>query len=315
MNIQQIKYVIAVAELQSFGKAAERCFITQSTLSTMVARLEDELGVQLFNRKRKPITTTKEGKAILKQLTIIHKELDNLDEVVRGLKGESHGKINIGVIPTVAPYLLPLFLSDFVQKHPNLKFVISEVTTENIIKGLESRNLDIGILSTPLKHGSLLERPLYSEPFLLFDKSKKRTRKYAKVQEIDCNRLWLLNEGHCLRTQVETICNLHNQRNDNLNLEYKSGTIDTLMKFVRINHAVTLLPYLATLDLPQEDLAYLHPIAAPQPAREISLVVHQHFAKKRILAAMHATIQATIAPLLASQQLKKWLVKPIQNQS
>lgn len=311
MNIQQIKYAIAVAEVQSFGKAAEKCFITQSTLSTMISRLESELGLQLFDRKKKPITTTKEGEAILQQLKIINKELETLDEVVGDLKGESSGQLNIGVIPTVAPYLLPLFLNAFVQKHPNIKFIISEITTDNIIEGLENRTLDIGILSTPLQHNTLIEKPLYNEPFLLFDKTRKRSKKNVKVDEIDCNRLWLLNEGHCLRAQVETICNLHNQRNDHSNLEYKSGTIDTLMKFVRKNHAITLLPYLATLDLSQEDLSYLHPLAAPQPAREISLVVHQHFVKKGILTSIQASIQKVIQPLLSEQKLKKWLVAPV----
>ncbi|MBL4648723.1 MAG: LysR family transcriptional regulator [Aureispira sp.] len=311
MNIQQIKYAIAVAEVQSFGKAAEKCFITQSTLSTMISRLEDELGLQLFDRKKKPITTTKEGEAILQQLRIINKELETLDEVVGDLKGESTGQLNIGVIPTVAPYLLPLFLNDFVQKHPNIKFIISEMTTDNIIEGLEHRNLDIGILSTPLQHNTLIEKPLYNEPFLLFDKTKKYSNKNVKVSEIDCNRLWLLNEGHCLRTQVETICNLRTQRDDHWNLEYKSGTIDTLMKFVRKNHAITLLPYLATLDLSAEDLNYVHPIAAPQPAREISLVVHQHFVKKSVLISIQNSIQEVIKPLFSQQKLKKWLVAPV----
>lgn len=311
MNIQQIKYAIAVAEVQSFGKAAEKCFITQSTLSTMISRLEGELGLQLFDRKKKPISTTKEGAAILKQLRIINKELETLEEVVGDLKGEASGQLSIGVIPTVAPYLLPLFLNDFVQQYPTIKFVVSEVTTEQIIKGLENRSLDIGILSTPLQHNTLVEKPLYKEPFLLFDKTKVRSKKNIEVSEIDRNRLWLLNEGHCLRTQVETICDLHTERDDNLNLEYKSGTIDTLMKFVRKNQAITLLPYLATLDLSKEDTAYLHPIAAPQPAREISLVVHQHFVKKRILQAIQESIREVITPLLSSQPLKKRLIAPV----
>ncbi|MGH1335541.1 MAG: LysR family transcriptional regulator [Aureispira sp.] len=311
MNIQQIKYAIAVAEVQSFGKAAEKCFITQSTLSTMISRLEGELGLQLFNRKKKPIAMTKEGVAVLQQLRIINKELETLEEVVGDLKGETSGLLNIGVIPTVAPYLLPLFLKNFAEIHPNIKFVVSELTTGQIIKGLENRSLDIGILSTPLQHSTLLEKPLYNEPFLLFDKARVRSKKNIKVSEIDHNRLWLLNEGHCLRTQVETICNLHTERDDNLNLEYKSGTIDTLMRFVRKNQAITLLPYLATLELSEEDSRYLHPIAAPQPAREISLVVHEHFVKKRILNSMQESIQEVIAPLLAKQPLKKKLIAPL----
>lgn len=311
MNLQQIKYAIAVAELQSFGRAAEKCFITQSTLSTMIARLEGELGLQLFDRKTKPITTTKEGATILQQFRIINKELDTLEEVVGDLKGESSGQLNIGVIPTVAPYLLPLFLNAFVEKHPAIKFIISEMTTENIIKGLEDRSLDIGILSTPLQLNTLIEQPLYKEPFLLFDKTRVSSKKTIQVHEIDSSRLWLLNEGHCLRTQVETICNLHTKRANNWNLEYKSGTIDTLLKFVRKNKAITLLPYLATLDLPPEDMPYLHPLSAPQPAREISLVVHQHFVKKSILQSLQDSIEQAIAPILTEPALKQWLIAPL----
>ena len=311
MNIQQIKYAIAVAEVHSFGKAAEKCFITQSTLSTMIARLEGELGLQLFDRKTKPITTTKEGEAILQQFRIINKELDILEEVVGDLKGESSGQLNIGVIPTVAPYLLPIFLNDFVEEHAAIKFVISEMTTDNIIKGLEDRSLDIGILSTPLQHNVLVEYPLYKEPFLLFDKTRLPSKTSIPVSEIDSSRLWLLNEGHCLRTQVETICNLHTKRANNWNLEYQSGTIDTLMKFVRKNKAITLLPYLATLDLPLEEVQYLHPLTAPQPAREISLVVHQHFVKKSILHSLQQSIEKVIAPLLKKTALKQWLVAPL----
>ncbi|BDS09598.1 LysR substrate-binding domain-containing protein [Aureispira anguillae] len=311
MNIQQIKYAIAVAEVQSFGKAAEKCFITQSTLSTMVARLEDELDIQLFDRKTKPITTTKEGEIILQQFYIITKELAVLDEVVNDLKGEISGELNIGVIPTVAPYLLPLFLNDFVKKYPKIKFTVSEITTAKIIEDLENRTLDIGILSTPLNHPTLIEIPLYKEPFLLFDSAQQSSNQSIAAHEIDCNRLWLLNEGHCLRTQAETICDLRTKRIDNWNLEYKSTTIDTLMKFVRKNNAVTLLPYLATIDLPKEDFNYLHAISPPQPTRLISLIVHPHFVKKGVLESLSTAIQDATHPFLDRKGVNEWLVSPI----
>lgn len=311
MNIQQFKYALAVAETQSFGKAADKCFITQSTLSTMVARLEDELGIRLFDRKTKPITITKEGETVLKQFRIITKELAVLDEVVSGLKGEVGGELHIGIIPTVAPYLLPLFLNDFVQQYPKVKFTISELTTSKIIEDLENRNLDVGILSTPLHHPNLLEHHLYNEPFLLFDGASKQNNNTINVQEIDCNRLWLLQEGHCLRTQAEAICNLRTKRVVEWNLEYKSTTIDTLMKFVRKNKAVTLLPYLASLDLPSEDQQYLCSIATPQPARSISLIVHPHFLKKDLLKALQQSIHQVVHPLLQQKHNKDWLVPPV----
>jgi LysR family hydrogen peroxide-inducible transcriptional activator len=310
MNVQQIEYAIAVGKLHSFGKAAEKCFVTQSTLSTMVSRFENEIGVKLFDRSTKPITTTREGKKVLQQLRIIVKELDNLTEVVSELKGVLSGELRIGVIPTVSPYLLPLFLNDFIQKYPKIYFEISEITTGQIIHDLENRELDIGILSTPLNHPGLIETWLYNEPFLLFDRGHHTLGNSIAVSEIDCNRLWLLNEGHCLRTQIETICDLQKKRNNDWNLEYKSGTIDTLMRFVKKNKAVTLLPFLATLDFLEEDLKYLRQLKPPQPVRAISLVVHKHFVKKGILDSLTAAIQDVVKPLLADNS-EEWLVAPL----
>ena len=146
MNIQQLQYVLAVHELRNFGQAAAKCFITQSTLSTMIAKLEGELGVIIFDRKKKPVATTEEGKVLVKQIRIILKEINHLNEVIDELKGEVRGTLNIGVIPTVAPYLLPLFFDEFMLQNPQIRFVISEMTTERIIAGLQGRELDIGIL-------------------------------------------------------------------------------------------------------------------------------------------------------------------------
>jgi len=311
MNIQQIEYVIAVHELKNFGQAAEKCFITQSTLSTMIARFEEEIGITIFDRKTKPVTTTREGLQIIRQLKIIAKEIDNLHGVVSTLKGETTGDLKIGVIPTVAPYLLPLFLNEFAQRFPQMHFAISEITTEQIVESLEKRELDIGIVSIPLQAAQLVEIPLYDEPFLLFDKTDDTPRDDFKITEIDYNRLWLLEEGHCMRTQVESICGLQKKRTAERNLDYRSGTIDSLLKFVNRNRGTTLLPYLATRDFSEDDRQHLKMFSPPVPTRSIGLLVHQHFVKKEMLDSLQKAIQRKVLPLIGENNIQQTIIAPV----
>lgn len=310
MNIQQIEYVIALSELKNFGQAADRCFITQSTLSTMIARFEDEIGILVFDRKTKPVTITKEGEPIIHQLKIIAKEIENLQEVIHALKGEISGVLKIGIIPTVGPYLIPLFLQDFVEKFPNIHFEISEITTDKIVSYIEKRELDIGIVSIPLNYPDLLEMPLYHEPFMLFDSAHRKQDAPLTILDIDFNRLWLLEEGHCMRTQVEKICGLHEQQVLNRNLDYKSGTIDTLLKFVSRNKGITLLPLLATLDFTEDKKGMLSVFADPVPARNIGLLIHKHFVKKNLLESLQREIQNRVLPLVGRYHTNYHFVSP-----
>lgn len=297
MSIQQMKYVLAVDELKNFGQAADKCFITQSTLSTMIAKFEAEIGVIIFDRKTKPVTVTKEGEAIIHQLKIIVSELDNLDEIIYSIKGEISGSLKIGVIPTIAPYLLPIFLYDFVKKYQEINFVFSEITTQQIIQSLQSRELDIGIVSIPLNQPDLVEIPLYNEPFFLYDKGEPQSEK-VEVANIDYDRLWLLEEGHCMRLQVENICGIHKLHKASQNFDYQSGTIGTLLKFVEKSSGATLLPYLATLDFPESDKHALFAFKDPIPVRSVGLIVHRHFAKKRMLSILEEEINNKVAPLI-----------------
>lgn len=312
MNIQQIEYAIAVSELASFGKAAKQCFVTQSTLSTMVSRFEAEIGIRLFDRRTNPISVTQEGGVAIQQLKTIARELEQFNKVISELKGEEYGELRIGVIPTVAPYLMPLFLTKFIRANSKFNFVLAEMTTENIITKIKSRELDIGILSTPLLHRDIIETPLYHEPFLLYDGSKKFDKaKPVDVKDINGNKLWLLNEGHCLRTQTEAICGLRKNRTLNRNLDYESGTIDTLLRFVKKNRALTLLPYLATIDFDEEELSCLRRFNDPVPVREISLVTHAHFTKNKIFELLEKEILGVVKPFLPVDDLEEWKVDPV----
>ena len=285
MNIQQLKYVLAVDAHRHFAKAAEKCFVTQPTLSMMIRSLEDELGIKIFDRSRQPVVPTEAGEVVIAQAKIILREAGRMKEIIHELKGEIKGELKLGIIPTVAPYLLPLFLNSFLKKYPRLKIKISEFTTQQIIEKLRHHHLDAGILATPLNNEILNEQPLYYEQFVVYASSNEKLmkKKYLIPGDIDTNHLWLLEEGHCLRTQVLNLCELRKKGLETSNLEYEAGSIETLKKMVDMNNGITILPELALNELNAKDKKYIRHFKPPVPVREISIVTYRHFVKQRMV--------------------------------
>lgn len=311
MNVRQYEYILAVAKLKNFGLAAEKCFITQSTLSTMIGKFEDEIGIKIFDRKTKPITITQEGEIIIQQLKVLDKEIETLKETIQSIKGELVGEIKIGVIPTVAPYLLPEFLNDFAKKYPKIKFSVSEMTTDTIVTLLEKREIDIGILAIPLENKRLVEIPLYNEPFVLYNCSNEQNKEYTSLETIDYSKFWLLAEGHCLHNQVTNICDLESsKKNDEVNFNFRAGSIESLVRFVKMNNGLTLLPYLACLDFFPKEYQKVTHFKPPVPVRTIGLVVHNHFVKKQLLDLLKKDIQDKVLPLLKPSE-EEYVVSPI----
>lgn len=298
MNIQQFHYILAVAEYRHFETSAEKCFVSQSTLSTMISRFEEEIGIKIFDRSQKPVEITKEGNIIIEQLKQITNELNQLDEVIREIKGEIKGSLKIGCIPTVAPFLLPLFLQEFSVKYPDLILEVKEKTTNEIIRQLKSRELDIGIISPPLHEAEILEEHLYDEAFLLFDAAKTVHSKVI-LDELDLDNFWLLEEGHCLRDQVLEICELsQSEFNTTANINFKSGSIDSLFRFVKAAKGKTILPLLSLIDFPEQDIPYLNSFEHPHPKRSIALAYYKHFPKKKILKLLKDEILEKVNPEL-----------------
>ncbi len=299
MTIQQIKYVLAVAKYAHFETAAESCFVTQSTLSTMINRLEEEIGVFIFNRKTKPVTITKEGLQLIERMRIILNEMEALENLTQELKGEMVGELRIAIIPTIAPYLLPLFLSDFAKKFPKVKLIVSEMTTSNIQRSLKSRAIDIGILAIPLVDPQLNEIELYEEPFLVYDCHSAKVRKTTSVEDLDFANLWFLEDGHCLSTQVKQICELSSEApNKNVNFQFKAGSLDSLMRFTKANKGITILPFLLSSELKKSEKNRLISFSNPVPVRKVGLITHKHFVKKKLLLEMERTIKQLVLPIL-----------------
>jgi LysR family hydrogen peroxide-inducible transcriptional activator len=311
MNIQQMEYVIALAETRHFESAAERCFVTQSTLSTMIAKLESEVGVVIFDRKKKPLVITNEGLPIVEHVRVILREIQQLHELSKELRGEVKGELKMAVIPTIAPFLLPLFLQGFAQKFPLLKIRIRELTTAEIMRQLKSRDLDIGIVSTPLHDGDLLEFKLYDEPFVFYDAGLKQP-KSVTAEKLDMRNIVLLEEGHCMRAQVVQFCDVKRKPIGNrLNFEFKAGSIDSLLRFVKANRAATLLPYLATVEMPVRDLNRVSRFSRQEPYRTIGLVVHRHFVKKQVRELLSEEIIAAVSRVMPRRRLKGDGLEPL----
>lgn len=311
MNIHQFQYILALAETRHFENAAEKCCITQSTLSTMISKFEDEVGIMVFDRKKKPVDITSEGMIIIEQLKKIHKEIEQLTEISKEIKGEVSGDLTISVIPTIAPGILPLFITDFVSKFPSLNIEVKEETTAEIMRQIKSRDLDIGIVSIPLNDKDLREVHLYDEPFVFFDTNSLNTNK-VDAAKLDVSNICLLDEGHCMRAQILELCNMQaNRLNNQINFKYNAGSIDSLMRFVKANKASTLLPFLSSTDLPESDACHIHPFEDPMPFRSIGLVVHRHFVKNMVLEMLKKEILIKVAPLIESTQIEGKMLSPI----
>jgi LysR family transcriptional regulator, hydrogen peroxide-inducible genes activator len=306
VNIQHLKYVLAVDSNRHFGKAAEKCFVTQPTLSMMIRNLEDELGIKIFDRSRQPVIPTEAGEAIIAQAKIIVREAEKLKEIVKDLKGEVKGELKLGIIPTVATYLLPLFLNSFIKRYPLLKIKIIELTTQQIIDQLRNHSLDAGILATPLNNEILKEQPLYYEQFVVYASRDEMVmkKKYLLPDDIDLNHLWLLEEGHCLRTQVLNLCELRKKNLKSSNLEYEAGSIETLKKMVDMNNGITILPELAVKELSPRDKKFVRYFKPPVPVREISIVTYRHFVKQRVVDILKEEICIAVPPEMLSSKRK-----------
>jgi len=296
MTFVQLEYVVAIDTYRHFASAAEHCFVTQPTLSMQVQKLEDELGVKIFDRSKQPVVPTEIGIEIIEQARRILSEKNVINELVQTKKGIITGELRIGIIPTLAPYLLPLFIQSFNKKYPNIKLVVQELMTEYIISRLREGRIDVGILVTPLQENGIKEHVLFYEELLAYVSRKNTAYKktYVLPQDIDPEKLWLMEEGHCFRSQIVNLCELRRASEMGTHFEYEAGSIETLRRMVELNDGITILPELTTLDMSARQLQLIRHFKKPAPMREVSIVVHRDFVKKRLIEALKEEIIAAI---------------------
>lgn len=307
MTLVQLEYIIAVDTYRSFVAAAEKCFVTQPTLSMQIQKLEDSLGVKIFDRTRQPVVPTEIGKKIISQARTIIIESKKITELLQLEKGELSGDLKIGVIPTVAPYLLPAVISNFMKKYPKLRLQIWEHTTEQITHGLKQGTLDCGILSTPIYETAVQETPLFYETFVAYvsKRSPVFDKKLIQTDDISNEKLWLLNEGHCMRGQVLNICNFSHNQSKEGSFEYNTGSVETLKRMVDLNGGLTILPELSIANYDEDQLSHVRYFRNPEPVREISLVTPQNYVKKQAIDALQSEILSMVPDKFKSKRKKE----------
>ncbi len=303
MTITQLKYTLAVAEHGNFTTASDKCFVTQPTLSMQVQKLEEELGVIIFNRSTKPLQVTDIGKKVLFQAKKIVEESSRMNDVVSEEKGIIGGTLKVGIIPTVSSTLLPLFLNIFLKKHKNVELKIEEFNTETISQKLEDNTIDCAIAATPLNNNTIIERPLYYEPFIAYvpEHHFLAGNKTLGVDDLSNGDILILKDGHCFRNQVLNLCSF-----EDLNKQYelKSGSFETLINLSNNGPWMTIIPYLHSNNLSPKNLENIIPFEEPSPAREISMIYSKSQLKLPVINALTTTISSVVRGQIKYNDIK-----------
>jgi len=289
MTITQLEYVVAVATYKSFVAAAEKCFVTQPTLSMQIQKLEDELNIKLFDRNKHPITVTAMGEAIVEQAKVALAECEKIYDLIQVQHNLLAGLFKVAVIPTIAPYIIPGLLEHYSASHPDVKLQVREMETNQVISALRNNEIDVALVSTPLEENGIKEYPLFYEPFVAYFSEDEPALKKRLItpDDISLERIWMLNEGHCMRNQIIDLCSDQIQRlQAGRQFRYESSNVETLRKMVDKNRGLTVLPELATGDFVEDQMERIRYFESPEPVREISLVTNNHFVKLSLLQSL-----------------------------
>lgn len=306
MTLQQLEYIIALDKTRHFVRAAELCGITQSTLSAMIQKLEDEFGCRIFDRSAHPIVPTEAGLMVIHHAQVILFNVRQLQENILTQKGSLTGSLSLAIIPTVAPYILPGLIATFRKEYPNISLKINEMRTESIIRRLHTAEIDMAILSTPLNDPKILEVPLYYEKFVAYISPDEPiySQQEISTSEMPMEHLWVLAEGHCLRNQVLNFC-----ENKTFTPTYEAGSIDTLVKIVDYNGGYTVIPELHIALLTETQKLNLRKIVRPEATREIALVIRHDYVREGLMNAVANSITQIIPSHMVDARLKKFAIK------
>lgn len=309
MTLQQIEYALALRKTGNYSRAAKTVGISQPAMSIQIKKLEEELGLTLFDRNQKKVVATSPGEKFLDQAQVLFTQAKQLKELALTLNEEYSGEIELGIIPTLAPYLLPLFIEQLNEKYPNLTIRVREVITEEIVAGVRTGELDFGIISTPIQSKTKLDViPLFYEPFLLFVSTdhtlfKKET---IDIKEVPLHDIWLLKEGNCLRNQVDGICEISTRQASSQNLFYfESNSIESLCRIVELKGGITLLPELTTIQFGAEKEHLIKNMAGPKRVREISIIHLSNHVHQQIIRDISELIRSCIPKRLLKKENAK----------
>ena len=302
ITLTQLEYIVAVDTYRHFGRAAESCFVTQPTLSMQIKKLEEDLEVIIFDRSKQPLIPTDVGQRLIDQAKIVLSESQELKNIIKDHKNEVSGLLRIGIIPTLAPYLLPLFIGRYKRSWPNIIIKVEELTTAHIVDLLQKDLLDVGILVTPLKEVKIIEKPVFYEEMLIYanENHPLHLQEEISVKDIATPDIWLLSDGHCFRDQVVNLCSYMTGAGGSLPFQFEAGSLETLMNIVDKEGGITLIPELAKYTMPEERKKNLLSFTQMKPLREVSLVYSRHFAKHKLINLLWREVKDSLPAGLLS---------------
>jgi LysR family transcriptional regulator, hydrogen peroxide-inducible genes activator len=296
ITLIQLEYIVAVDKHRNFIKASEACFVTQPTLSMQIKKLEDDLGVVIFDRTKKPVIATEAGRLVIDQARVVLDASKQIEDIVDAFHQKIYGTLTIGIIPTLSPYLLPRFAGSFRRKYPEVSLIFNEMLTDEIYHQLMNDDLDAGIFVTPYHKQRLQEHPVLYEEMMLYagDDHPILNENEIKVDALKSEEMWLLSDGHCFRNQAINLCEINDLPKRELPFDFEGGSLETLMKIIDREGGFTLLPELAALDLSEEKKNRIKRFSGTKPLREVSLVVSRTYAKTRLINILLEEIKRSV---------------------
>jgi LysR family hydrogen peroxide-inducible transcriptional activator len=297
MNLRDVSYLIAVAETQHFGKAAERCFVSQPTLSGQIKKLEEELGVTVFERTNRSVTITPIGEQILTHARLLVEQAETIRQLARAHRDPLAGPLRVGAIPTLSPYLMPLVLVPLKRKYPQLKLVLSEELTETLLQRLRNHEIDAALLATPAPDPDLATIPLFQEPFWLAHPSNHPLYNKDEITRHDLEQveMLLLADGHCLAHQVMEVCGLMDRPQHGEMADLRAASLETLLQLVGAGFGCTLVPALAVRGGWMTDSGIIaRRLELPEAYRRVELVFRNSFPRRAAVEAFAAVVLQTL---------------------
>lgn len=295
MTIIQLEYLLAVVGCGSFSAASDRCFVTQPSLSMQIKNLEGELGIVLLDRTKKPVVPTQAGQVVVERAREAIIAYNHVRESVEELKGNISGRLRLGVIPTISPYLLPLFVHEFCERYPKVDLEIRELITPMIIEALDHDDIDAAIVAGGTLPQRFVEQELFSDRFYAYLSTQNHLidRNNIRIEDIDPKDLILLAEGHCLRDQILELCG--QTRNQTISYRFQSGSLETLMRIVDTTSMVTIIPEMTVRYVSEEHRRQVKTLARGATSRKITLAVRRTYAKESLVKVLGETIVKSIA--------------------
>lgn len=307
MNIQQLRYIVAIDRFRNFARAADACNISQPTLSAMLVKLEDELDVRIFDRTNKVVKPTTVGERIIRQAQKALMETNRINELIAESKGTVGGQLTLSIGPTIAPYLLPKFIKHYRQYYPSVELTVKEMKADHMLEAILNGEIDAGIAISDNTRQGVLEMPLYTERFYVYlAESCWRKLPVFKPENLEHENMWIMKEAQCLRDSAFSFCKARGKGHHT----YEAGSIETLIRIVDENGGYTIIPEMHLPFLTEKQAGNVREIKGDYLSqRRISLYIKDDYIRQRMLNTVADTLKSFVPARMMSEGIVKYGIK------